>query len=115
MHTVLRTPDRALISLSHAEMLVLTDILRHAAQHRELGEPEYRLRFGADIESVSALRDAMLAPARRQDLETADVWAEPGSSVKLRVITVHGDPVELSVHEARVFAERLHRSIEAAE
>lgn len=115
MHTVLRTPDQALISLTNAEMLVLTDILRHAGHHRELGASEFRLRFGADRESVSELHDAMLASARQQELETAEVWAEPGCSVMLRVITVHGDPVELSAHEAREFAERLHKSIEAAE
>ncbi|MCY3003059.1 MAG: hypothetical protein NTV21_14750 [Planctomycetota bacterium] len=115
MHTVLRTPNQALISLTNAEMLVLTDILRHARHHRDLGESEFRLRFGADRESASALHDAMLATPRQQQLETAEVWAEPGSSVMLRAITVHGDPVELSEHEAREFAERLRQAIEASE
>lgn len=117
MHIVLRTKDRALVSLTAEELLLITHGLGQATDQRDLGDAEFRRRFGGERAKVAALHGALLesSPERRQEIETAEVWAEPGRSVMLKAISVDGDPVELSTDEAREFAERLRAAIEASD
>jgi hypothetical protein len=50
---------------------------------------------------------------RAKVAERVDVWEESGA-VHVLCVTPEGDPVELAEHEARAFAARLAKAIEAA-
>jgi len=40
------------------------------------------------------------------------LWVEQEQSICLKAITAHGDPVEMSLHEARALLQTLHSLIE---
>ncbi len=115
MNLLLKTSERALISFSSQELHGIASALGEVCAAANVGDDEFRGRFGADRSLFVDLRERLLAELKPQlrTYELVNAWAEP-ASVMVRAITVHGDPVEMSTSEAEGFLGKLKAAIEQA-
>jgi hypothetical protein len=112
---VLKTPERALISLATGELTELINALNAVCDASPVPDAAFQSRPGVDRSALCDLLRHLSAdaPSERTRYECVDVWAET-ASVMVRAVSVFGDPVELSTEEARVLVERLEQSIATA-
>lgn len=115
MNLLLKTDERALLSLSNAELLGLVNALNEVCNGLHIAESEFESRLGTPRQSLKALHAALLqqSEAAASAYEIVQVFPEP-ASVMVRAISVYGDPVELSTAEAQKLANDLVQAIDAA-
>ena len=115
MRTILRTSERALISLAADELISLANALNEVCNGIDIGESEFETRLGVSRHRLRNLL-AELDEAPRVPEEYGDVitiWQDSGA-IMIRAINVWGDPVELSEAEASNVSVQLSQVIRAA-
>jgi transcription initiation factor IIE alpha subunit len=116
MHYVLAAGAASLISVNAKELEAMTNAVAEVCERREFTDAEFQARMGVPRSALRGLLNALRSephPSRRE-VEANEVWAEPGGSVMVRVVTPHGDPVELATHEAEELIRRLRTAIDVA-
>jgi len=116
MHHVLHAGTTALISVQAEELTAMTNAVAEVCERGEFTDAEFQARMGVSRSALRGLLNALRSephPSRRE-LEANEVWAEQGGSVMVRVVTAHGDPVELATHQAEDLIRRLRTAIDVA-
>jgi hypothetical protein len=115
MHVVLRTRDRALLSLSQEELLGVSNAVNAICDGAEIKEAEFETRLGVTRELLRAVLHAFRqVPMVTEQYERCDVWSDE-SSVQVICITANGDPVDMGCEEARTLKEKLENAIAEAD
>jgi hypothetical protein len=116
MHYVLHAGTTALISVQAEELAALTNVVAQVCERGEFTDAEFEARIAVDRPVLRSLLDALRGEpdSSCRELETNAVWAEPGGSVMVRVVTAHGDPVELAEDQAKELIRRLQAAIDVA-
>lgn len=116
MHYVLAAGAASLISVNARELEAMTNAVADVCERREFTDAEFQARMGVSRSALRGLLNALRSgphPSRRE-VETNEVWAEPGGPVMVRVVTAHGDPVELAEDQAKELIRRLQAAIDVA-
>ncbi|MBL8803723.1 MAG: hypothetical protein JNN27_17105 [Planctomycetes bacterium] len=116
MHYVLHAGTTALISVQAEELTAMRNAVAEVCERDEFTDAEFQARMGVSRSALRGLLNALRSephPSRRE-LEINEMWAEPGGSVMVRVVTAHGDPVELAEDQAKELIGRLKAAIDVA-
>ena len=115
MNILLQTQERALISVSSAQLVSLANALNEICNGIQIGEGEFESRIGAPRKTLLELHATLLSKmdVTEQEYELVEVYPEP-ASVMVRAVSVYGDPVELSTSEAQKLVDDLKQAIQVA-
>jgi hypothetical protein len=115
MNLVLRTADRALLSMTAEELGTLSNALNEVCNGVHIDDRDFQTRVGVDrdvaLEMLRRIGLAIDAPVSSGEI--SQTWADNGA-VMVKAITAFGDPVELSESESRKFAESLATAMREA-
>ena len=100
MNIVIKSVDRALISLSGDEILAIANAMNECINNSNIVDADCYSRIGIQYEKLKELHKlfSSLLQARISEPEIAQVWKD-GSSIQLKAISVFGDPVDMSEDE----------------
>jgi hypothetical protein len=115
MHTVLRAPDRTLLSLSEEDLTVLSNAVNEICNGVHIADSEFETRLGTSRAALrTLLADIWAVPhPSRQHAELLGAWVDQGA-VMVRALNVYGDAIELGETAAREFAAQLNQAIQDA-
>ena len=115
MHTVLRTPECLLLSLSSQELTALSNVVNEVCNGVHTADAEFETRLGVSRQALLGLLSAINAEPHpsRCVAQLLTAWEDQGA-VMVRALSVYGDPVELGETEAGEFAAQLARAIQDA-
>jgi hypothetical protein len=109
MNLVRATTKRLLISISPEDLLGASNALNEVCNGIDIGDAEFQTRLGrtrTDLRrTLQAFSDALCSPVEASS-ELVTVWRD-GMSIQVRAISAFGDPVDMGVDEARVFATQI--------
>lgn len=100
MNTVIKTKDRALISIDNDEMLIIVNALNEVINNSDIDEVDCHTRIGVDLKRLKEMQQTAikLLKSTEYKYEVASVWKD-GESVQVKAITVHGDPIDMDRDE----------------
>jgi hypothetical protein len=101
MNLLLRNRDRALLSLSSAELSLVEDALS------QMSSVDSR-------QCLASLREQLQTRPRSTDFEITEAWSD-GGSVQVRAITVYADPIDMGTGEARAYAHKILTAADEAD
>jgi hypothetical protein len=116
VNAVLQTSQRLLLSITSDELNGLCNALNEVCHGVHIEDPEFETRLGVSRSCLADLLTNLSRGVHDSSLQTAkraDAWTD-GGSVQAVCITVFGDPCDMSIEEARVFADKLLASIKEA-
>lgn len=116
MNVVLKTNNRHLLSFTTSEIGGVLNAINDICNGVRNDEAEFESRIGVTRSSMTELLMRMTAdvPSSMHRDSRSDAWSD-GASVQAICMTVTGDPVDMSVEEAKEFQKRLGDAIEEAE
>jgi hypothetical protein len=116
MKLVLSANECCLISITSTEFVGINNALNEICNGVQIDDAEFQTRLGVTRDDLIALlaqfsvvASDFLLPGSR-----TDTWAD-GTSVQAICISACGDPVDMSVEEAKAFRDRLDRAIQEAD
>jgi hypothetical protein len=117
MKFVLQSSLRSLLSVSTEELTGLCNALNAVCNGVDIADFEFETRLGVSRIFLAALLAELTVVSENAEIQTVDrvsVWAHEGS-VQAVCITAFGDPADMSVEEAKSFADQLLGAIGQAE
>ena len=117
MKFVLQTGDRFLVSFSREELGGISNALNEVCNGVHIDDTEFQTRLGVTREFLQQALTAIgarLVTTPEPTYDCATAWAD-AASVQIRAISVFGDPVDMSVDQARDFAALVNDAITQAD
>ena len=117
MNIVLHSTDRLLLSIDRDELSGISNAINEVCNGIHIDDQEFRTRLGVPRHYLREVLEKLLTSyhiAEKNRYERTDAWSD-GGSVQAICVTACGDPVDMSVDEARDLVAKLQLCIEKAD